>query len=553
MAPLNRLGRLSTFTSLIIYLASTGVPGLSVLAGATDARRSVQVIGSTVTLDYGSFTGFRNETTGITQFQGIRFADAPIGDLRWRAPVSPPSTHLGDVDAKQFANACIPTTQTTEAQGTSEDCLFGNVFIPKNTSLNDKLPVMVWFHGGGFCCGDTHEFIPDLIMGSSAKPLIFVSFEYRLGQFGFLGGTHVHENGTLNAGLLDQRTALKWVQRYIHNFGGDPSQVTIWGQSAGAGSVMFHLIANGGNDQGLFRSAIADSPSLSDTPLYNSAYIEGIYQQYAKFAGCENQGAGTLQCLRSAPSDALIRAGNLTTAARPSTLFLFAPVIDGEFLQERPVEAFRAGRFSGVPVLVGSNTDEGAKWSASLTAISANTSAPNATEDTVFNFLQGQFNGLTPPSINKAIKELYPLKEYNNSLSLQGQQMYGEARYICTAALIPGSLSTRQKAYQYHYDNPHLGSNHAAELEAFFSTPAIADVKDNTLFQSMREYWTSFVTTGQPVSSNDVAWEPVKAVISGNPRLLLQPGNVVMEEIPKAESNRCAFWHGRSLRNEMQT
>jgi hypothetical protein len=95
-----------------------------------------------------------------------------------------------------------------------------------------------------------------------------------------------------------------------------------------------------------------------------------------------------------------------------------------------------------------SNTDEGARWSA-LLPVSANTSAPNATESTVFNFLQGQFNGLTQQSVNQAIEELYPLEEYNNSLSLQGQQMYGEARYICTVAMIAGNLSTYQKAYQY--------------------------------------------------------------------------------------------------------
>jgi hypothetical protein len=96
-----------------------------------------------------------------------------------------------------------------------------------------------------------------------------------------------------------------------------------------------------------------------------------------------------------------------------------------------------------------SNTDDGARWSARLPDISANTSAPNATESTVFNFLQGQFDGLTQQSVNQAIEELYPLKEYNNSLSLQGQQMYGEVRYICIAALIAGNSSTYQKAYQY--------------------------------------------------------------------------------------------------------
>jgi len=392
-------------------------------------------------------------------------------------------------------------------------------------------------------------------MNSSTKPFIFASFEYRLGQFGFLGGSQIHDDGDLNAGLLDQRAALEWVQRYIHFFGGDPSQVTFWGQSAGAGSAVFHLIANGGKDEGLFRAAIGDSPPFTYTPSFDSSYIEGIYQQFANFAGCEDKGAKTLQCLRSASSEALIRAGQLTNATMPLTLYLFAPVIDGTFLQERPVEALNAGRFVRVPVLTGSNSDEGAGWSSQLPA-AANTSSSNATEETVFNFLQGQYHGLTRQSVNHAIEKLYPLEEYEN-ISLQGQQMYGEARYICPAALISGSLSTYEKAYQYHYDNPHLVPHHQAELEAFFEMPEHFSNSpygsDNALFQSMREYWTSFATTGQPVSKNGVTWEPVGDADSGNPLILLQPKNVSMQERSLTQSQRCAFWHTPRLIKEMQT
>jgi carboxylesterase type B len=246
----------------------------------------------------------------------------------------------------------------------------------------------------------------------------------------------------------------------------------------------------------------------------------------------------------------------------PLTLYLFAPIVDGTFLQDRPVEAFKAGMFVRVPVLTGSNTDEGARWSERLSV--STMSSPNATEESVFDFLQGQFNGLTKQSFGRAIKMFYPLDKYEISLQgqkyveelrLRGQQMYGEARYICSAALISGTYS--QNAYHYHYDNPHLGSRHKAELEAFFEMPKHftipPDEKDNALFHSMREYWMSFVTAGRPVSKNGITWEPVKVPDSGNTFIFLQPGNVSMQDQSPTQSQRCAFWHDSPLTNEMQT
>ncbi|KAF8895158.1 Alpha/Beta hydrolase protein [Infundibulicybe gibba] len=417
----------------------------------------------------GTFTGQENTTSGIISFRGVRFADAPVGDLRWRAPVSPPSVHLGDVDATKFANICIPTTQKTPNSKRSEDCLFGNVNIPIGTKETDKLPVMVWFHGGGFQAGSTHDAPPEFLMGSSAEPLIFVSFEYRLGQFGFLGGTHVAGDGALNAGLLDQRAALRWVQRYIPQFGGDPSRVTIWGQSAGAGLIMFQLIGNGGDNEGLFRAAMGDSPPLSFPPLFDSTYDEGIFEQFATLAGC-SIGPDVMPCLRAASSAALISAGSSTIDARTDTLFVFSPIIDGTFVKEHPVEAFRNGHFARVPVFFGSNTNEGAHWSSTIPDGAANTSMPNATEQTVFNFIKGQYPSFTTESFNEAVSKHYPLEAFNGSFSLQGQQMYGETRYICTAGLIVGAARAQGvEAFQYHYDNPDLGSNHAAELAAFYT------------------------------------------------------------------------------------
>ncbi|KAJ7683540.1 alpha/beta-hydrolase [Mycena rosella] len=498
---------------------------------------------STVTLDYGTFTGLTDTTNGIIYFRGVRYADPPVGDLRWRAPVSPPTTQLGNVDASVYGNECIATTQTATTSTTSEDCLFGNVYVPIATTDTSALPILIYFHGGGFEGGSTRDAPPENLVLPSAQPLIFVTFEYRLGQFGFLGGTPVHDDGLLNAGLLDQKAALVWVQRYISKFGGDPTRVTIWGESAGAGATMFQLIGEGGANTNLFHQAMGDSPSLSFLPHYTDDYVEDLFTQFAGLAGCGGS-TDVMECLRAAPTNTLASAGSRTLANRTSSLYPFAPIADGSFIQERPVEAFRNGNFARVPVLFGSNTNEGAHWSASLPNPNANTSSPNATETTVYNFITGQFSTFATASFQTAITEFYPLSDYNGSFSLQGQQMYGEMRYICSAVMITGAARDfGLSAYQYHWDNPTLSSDHGADLNAFFDGTEVFDSADQALVVAMRSYFTSFATSGTPVAPTSITW-PAAVDSNGSPRILLHPGDIMLENVTDALSARCAFWHG---------
>ncbi|KAF5377414.1 hypothetical protein D9757_009716 [Collybiopsis confluens] len=504
---------------------------------------------STVELDYGTFIGVQDTTTGITSFKGVRFAEPPVGDLRWKAPVFPPKTQLGTVDASSFGNSCIPVPQSTVVPGTSEDCLFANVYVPINATSHSKLPVMIWFHGGGFQTGNSQNNAVPLMQAASSG-MIFVAFEYRLGQFGFLAGTsYVDAGDALNAGLLDQRAGLKWVQRYISDFGGDPEKVTIWGESAGAASTLFHLIANGGDREGLFRASMGDSTPLTFMPSCDSAYLNGIFDAFVGFAGCSSS-LDAMSCLAKADAEVLASAGTELLGNRTSTLFVFDPCLDGVFLATRPVEAFKSGKFSKVPVLVGSNTNEGAHWSADLPNPAANTSEPDATETTVFNFLAGQWPGLTDDSFARAL-ELYPLEDYNNSFSLQGQQMYGEARYICSGALIASAMTEEGlTAFHYHYDNPDLGSDHGSELTGLFDLASEFTGNDAALFLSMQQFWASFVITQEP-RSEAMAWTAVTNITSGALRILLHPGEITMEDIPDAQTERCAFWH--SISEEMST
>ncbi|KAJ7736015.1 Alpha/Beta hydrolase protein [Mycena maculata] len=529
-------------------------PLLGIAAYRVELTRAAAL--STVTLDYGTFTGYTDTTNGLIYFRGIRYADPPVGDLRWQAPVSPPSSDLGDVDASEFGFACIDATQTNSGATTDEDCLFLNVYVPIATTETDALPVLVFFHGGGFESGRTSEYPPENIVLSSAEPLIFVTVDYRLGQFGFLGGTAVHDNGDLNAGLLDQKAALEWVQEYVDQFSGNPNQVTIWGQSAGAGSVVYHLIGDGGTNTDLFSQAMGDSPPFLYLPNYTDTFVEDLFTQFASLAGCGGQSSDedTMDCLRSASTKHLATAGSKTLANLTSSLYPFGPVTDDSYIQERPVDAFTNGNFVRVPLLFGSNTDEGANWSAELPNPSANTSSPHATETTVYNFLAGQFNTLTSASFQEAVAQYYPLADYGGSLSLQGQQMYGEMRYICSAVMITGvaydawDLTT----YQYRWDNPTLGSTHGDELVAFFNETIVFDAADAQLAATMRQYWTSFVTSGTPVSNvtGAIVWPAVDDA-DGSSRILLHPGNVSIETVSDDLSARCDFWHG--LASELYT
>ncbi|KAJ4489936.1 alpha/beta-hydrolase [Lentinula aciculospora] len=499
-----------------------------------------------VELDYGTFIGVEDSTTGVTSFKGVRFAEPPTGEFRWKAPVFPPTTQLGTVNASAFGNACIPVPQSTVVAGTSEDCLFANVYIPSGAISNSSLPVMVWFHGGGFQTGNSRANAIPLMQAAPSPGMIFVSFEYRLGQFGFLAGsTFAVANGSLNAGMLDQRTGLQWVQKYISSFGGDPTQVTIWGESAGAGATMFHLIANGGDQEGLFRASMGDSSSLSFMPDFDSDYLDGVFDLFASSAGCSSS-SDIMACLTAADANIIASAGTQVLKNRTSTLFVFAPCIDGSFLATRPVEAFASGAFSQVPVLFGSNTDEGANWSAELPNPAANTSEPNATETTVYNFLAGQWPTLSNASFTAAL-ELYPLTDYDNSLSLQGQQMYGEARYICTGMMI-AAAATRQgfNSFQYHYDNPDQGSDHGADLTGLFDSASGFSGNDSALFVAMQQYWASFVTAQDPNATDAAAWTTVTNSTSGGPRILLHPGALAMENVTDAQAARCAFWHSIS-------
>ncbi|KAH8829476.1 alpha/beta-hydrolase [Flagelloscypha sp. PMI_526] len=522
-------------------------------AGAHFLGRAPQAgkrIGLNVTLPYGTFLGAFNDTTGVVSFKGIKYAEAPVGDLRFRAPVFPPNASLGFVDVTKYAPSCIQMDVPTVEDGFSEDCLVVNVYLPKGTRTTSQLPVVIYFHGGGFQHGKINAFPPELLLNASEEPFILVVAAYRLGALGFLGGSQIAADGEGNVGLLDQRASMRWVQKFIPSFGGDPEKVSIWGQSAGACSTMFHLIANKGDNEGLFQQAIGDSPCMNYAPEMDSDYAEFLFTQFAGYANCTGNTA--LKCLREVDISVLAAASVNLLDNRTDVLFPYAPITDGKFIQERPSVAFKAGHFAKVPTLYGSNTDEGWGWWTSLTDPAANVSRSDGNATTIYTFIKGQFPTITPELFEKV------LQHYTGSLPDVTAAIYAEMRYICTAKMINGyAYEAGLPAYGYHYDNPDSEgyTRHGDELDAYWNYP---QPTSSSLFPAMRRFLTSFIITGKPaieddlhdwflLAANGTQWKSVSSK-QGTPRIFLHPGNVTLVD-DEGLNERCAFW--RSIDDEL--
>ncbi|KAH7928321.1 alpha/beta-hydrolase [Leucogyrophana mollusca] len=359
------------------------VRSLAILALSLAVRTWASPTGSSasapiVDLGYASYQGSLDPTTNVTTFKGIRYAAPPLGDLRFAAP-QPPTTESGVQPATENPAMCYQgpygnnntapvsvygfNKRATPVQATSEDCLFLNVFLPGEMPAEPVsgggLPVVFWIHGGGYDSGSAAAYNgTDLIMEAHGG-VIVVATQYRLGAFGFLAGNEVKAGGATNIGILDQRYALEWVQKNIATFGGDASKVTIWGQSAGAGSVLQHLVANGGNTQPpLFAAAITSSTFLPSQYNYNDRVPQLIYDELVAQTGCSSS-SDTLACLRTVNATAIETANEYIASSAFFGSYVWVPVVDGTLITERPSLTMASGQVNGDYFLAFGNTFEG--------------------------------------------------------------------------------------------------------------------------------------------------------------------------------------------------
>ncbi|WHO72496.1 carboxylesterase/lipase family protein [Rhizobium sp. BT03] len=332
----------------LLFLAVASYP-------MTLAPRSA-VADDTVTIDSGMLKGERSGT--VVSFKGIPYAAPPVGNLRWRNP-RPMEKWSGTRDARNFGPSCMQTEDLPK----SEDCLTLNVWTPVKHPRT-PLPVMVWIYGGALVHGNTPQYPGSQL---AARKVVFVSMNYRMGRLGYFAHPALAKESPNepvgNYGYMDQLAALKWVRQNIEAFGGDPKKVTIFGESAGGGSVMAHMVSP--LSRGLFRGAILQSPGLptaraQSMPLSPLKEAENSALDYAASLGINGSDAGALTALRALPAEKLtdgassqdVLAGMAT--GKPA-IGVSGPMIDGRFLLETPEAAFAAGRQAPVPVIVGAN------------------------------------------------------------------------------------------------------------------------------------------------------------------------------------------------------
>ena len=353
------------------------------LSLAAPAAHAAGAAPSEVRVESGAVRGAVAD--GVLSFKGIPFAAPPVGALRWRAPqpaprwtgVRPATTYGHDCMQKPFPSDAAPLG--TEP---AEDCLVVNVWRPA-AAKPGKLPVMVWIYGGGFVNGGSS---PEVYSGSqfAKHDVVLVSFNYRLGRFGFFAHPALTSSVPAgeplgNYGYMDQLAALKWVQRNIAAFGGDPGNVTVFGESAGGGSV--HMLLTSPMAKGLFHKAVVESgggrgPLLpmrrvaEDQAGVPSAQSVGV--AFAKANGIEGEGPQALAALRALPAEKVVDGLNMASMGGARGTYVGGPILDGKVVVEAPDQAYRAGRGAKVPIMIGANSaDIGFSFARSLDEVFA--------------------------------------------------------------------------------------------------------------------------------------------------------------------------------------
>jgi para-nitrobenzyl esterase len=462
---------------------------------------------SPVKVETGQLQGVTAD--GVISYKGIPFAQPPVGPLRWRAP-QPASRWKGVRSAADYGHDCmqLPFPSDAAPLGTapSEDCLVLNVWRPADTST--KLPVMVWIYGGGFVNGGSSPAVYD---GSqfARQGIVFVSFNYRLGRFGFFAhpALTAEANGTPtgNFAILDQIAALKWIKQNIKSFGGDPDRVTIFGESAGGGSVLALLtsplsrglfqqamIESGGGRDGLTGMTLLHDTNSSGKP---SAESKGI--AFAKAKGITDEGPAGLKQLRLLPADDVVDKLNMASmnAAAPTYPGM---IIDGQIILGTPQTVFLAGGQAKVPLVIGANdADAGFAFFKSLDEVFAS-----------FRTSADQARAAYNPDGTRDLRTV-------GAMVGMDRGMIEPARFIAATVAASG-----QPAYEYRFSyvaksmrSQWPGAPHATEIPFVFDTVrakygAALDPADEATAQAANKYWGAFVRTGKPEVPGLPAWEP---------------------------------------------
>ena len=491
-------------------LASTGGPRGPVVGTANGAVR-------------GTSSGL------VDEFLGIPYAAPPVGALRWQPP-QPAASWPAVRDATQFAPHCPQPGSPFGQASTSEDCLFLNVFTPGQGGA--RHPVMVWIHGGALVSGESNDYSPAKLVEDGVT---VVTINYRLGALGFLAHPALADahGQSGDYGLMDQQAALRWVQRNIARFGGNPRNVTIFGESAGGLSTLSQVASPAA--RGLFARAIAESGSYNLTQA-SLASAETAGQAFAAKAGCPDQSAA---CLRSLPVSTILADEN------PGG---YTPNVNSEVLPRTLKTAFATGVFNRVPIVNGTNRDEWRLFVA-LSELEGNPVTAANYQSMISSTLG------VPPSVAAAIAAEYPLTAYPSPAVALGA-VGTDAIFACPALTIDQAVSNFVPTFAYEFNDENApekflppvsfpyGAAHASEIQYLMDLPTAAfggtlSAQQQQLATVMKRYWTSFAKQGFPTSFGTPFWPRFNNVT--------QPVQSLVPPVPQTETNfaahhKCAFW-----------
>jgi len=449
-----------------------------------------------VKIDTGKLKGASKD--GVASFKGIPFAQPPVGDLRWRPPQA--AKQWTDVrNAIDYGPDCaqLPFPGDAAPLGVppAEDCLYANVWAPDG-SAGKKLPVMVWIYGGGFVNGGSSPSVYD---GSqfAKRGIVFVSFNYRLGRFGFFGFPALTKENPDepkgNYGYMDQIAALQWVKRNAAAFGGDASKVTIFGESAGGGSVL--MLMTSPMSKGLFKRAVVESGggrALLMGQRYLSKQVEGgpvsseaVGVVFAKKNGVEGEDAAALAALRKLPEKDVVAGLNMATMGTPT---YGGPMIDGKVVVESPAEAYAAGHGAKVAFMIGANSaDIGFAFARTVDDLFAPFGPNKDKALAAYNATSSTPVAQVAPIFGADQMMVEPARFAARTLAAIGEPSY-EYRFSYVAE----SLRSKVK-----------GAPHATEIPFVFDTVAARYEKDLTdadraAAQAANDYWANFAKTGNP-------------------------------------------------------
>jgi para-nitrobenzyl esterase len=496
----------------------------SALGGQADGRPGGPVAGTA----NGPVRGLANGA--VNEFLGIPYAAPPVGALRWQPP-QPAARWSGVRDATQFAPHC-PQPATPFGQASmSEDCLFLNVFTPSHKWAGSHFPVMVWIHGGALVTGESDDYIPTKLVEDGVT---VVTINYRLGALGFLAHPALADaNGQSgDYGLMDQQAALRWVQRNIASFGGDPHNVTIFGESAGGLSVLSQVASP--QARGLFQRAIVESGSYNLTQASLSS-AEAAGEAFAASAGCASQ---TAACLRSLPVSAIL--ANENTAG-------YTPNINTEVLPETLKTAFATGDFNRVPIINGTNRDEWRLFVA-LSELEGNP-VTAANYQSMISTTLG-----VPAAVAAIIAAEYPLSAFPSPSVALGA-VGTDAIFACPARTIDQSVSQFVPTFAYEFNDENApenflppvsfpyGAAHASEIQYLMDLPTAAfpgtlTAQQQQLAAIMKGYWTNFAKRGFPSFFGTPFWPPFN--FTQKMESLAPPTPQIQTDF--ATTHNCAFW-----------